>query len=42
MFAKGFEDLEIWKMAREIVKDVYLDFSACRESVQKSVSKLEK
>jgi four helix bundle protein len=31
MFAKSFEDLEIWKMAREIVKDVYLDFSACRD-----------
>jgi len=30
MFAKSFEDLEIWRMAREIVKDVYLDFSACR------------
>lgn len=31
MFAKGFEDLEIWKMTREIVKDVYLDFSTCRD-----------
>lgn len=31
MFAKGFEDLEIWKMAREIVKDVYLDFSTRRD-----------
>jgi len=31
MFAMGFEDLEIWKMAREIVKDVYLDFGSCRD-----------
>ena len=31
MFAKSFEDLEIWKIAREIVKDAYLDFSACRD-----------
>lgn len=26
MLAKKFEDLEIWKLSREIVKDVYSDF----------------
>jgi four helix bundle protein len=31
MFAKSFEDLEIWTMAREIVRDVYKDFAACRD-----------
>ena len=27
MLAKRFEELEIWKLAREIVKDVYIDFA---------------
>ena len=31
MLAKSFEDLEIWKMAREIVKDIYQDFSSCKD-----------
>lgn len=31
MLAKSFEDLEIWKMAREIVKDIYRDFSSCKD-----------
>lgn len=31
MLAKGFEDLDIWKLAREIVKDVYADFITCRD-----------
>lgn len=31
MFAKGFKYLEIWNMAREIVRDVYKDFAACRD-----------
>ena len=28
---KNFEDLEIWKMARELVNLVYLDFRNCRD-----------
>lgn len=31
MLAKSFEDLEIWKMAREIVRDIYSDFSSCKD-----------
>jgi four helix bundle protein len=31
MLAKSFEDLEIWKMAREIVRDIYKDFSSCKD-----------
>lgn len=27
MIAKNFEELEIWKKAREIVKNIHLDFS---------------
>lgn len=25
--AKSFEELEMWKLAREIVKDIYKDFA---------------
>ena len=28
---KNFEDLEIWKMARELVNLIYLDLSKCRD-----------
>jgi len=28
---KDFEDLEIWKMARELVNWIYLDFNCCRD-----------
>lgn len=31
MLAKSFEDLEIWKIAREIVGNVYADFSSCKD-----------
>ena len=28
---KNFEDLEIWKQSRELVKMVYLDFKDCKD-----------
>ncbi|HOP00059.1 MAG TPA: four helix bundle protein [Bacteroidales bacterium] len=28
---KNFEDLAVWKMARELVNQVYKDFRACRD-----------
>jgi four helix bundle protein len=28
---KNFEDLEVWKMARELVRMVYTDFTRCRD-----------
>jgi four helix bundle protein len=28
---KDFEDLEIWKMARELVNCIYSDFNSCRD-----------
>jgi four helix bundle protein len=28
---KNFEDLEIWKMARELVNLIYFDFRDCRD-----------
>ncbi len=28
---KNFEDLEIWKMSRELVNIVYMDFRECRD-----------
>lgn len=31
MLAKSFEELDVWKMAREIVRDIYKDFSSCRD-----------
>jgi four helix bundle protein len=33
---KNFEDLEIWNMARELVKQVYSDFSRCKDLVFKN------
>lgn len=31
MLVTRFEDLEIWKLAREIVKDIYSDFKEIRD-----------
>ncbi len=31
MIAKNFEELEIWKKAREIVKNIHLDFADTRD-----------
>ena len=28
---KSFEDLEIWKLSRELVKSIYLDFRDCKD-----------
>lgn len=28
---KSFEDLEIWKLSRELVKMIYLDFKVCKD-----------
>ena len=28
---KDFEDLEIWRMARELVNLIYSDFKSCRD-----------
>ena len=28
---KSFEDLEIWKLSRELVKIVYMDFKNCKD-----------
>ncbi|MGB8491560.1 MAG: four helix bundle protein [Bacteroidales bacterium] len=28
---KNFEELAVWKMAREIVNQIYFDFKACRD-----------
>jgi four helix bundle protein len=31
MLVTRFEDLEIWKLAREIVKDIYCNFVKCKD-----------
>ena len=31
MLVKKFEDLDIWKLGREIVRDVYKDFCNCKD-----------
>ncbi len=28
---KNFEDLAVWKMSREIVNQIYIDFRSCRD-----------
>jgi four helix bundle protein len=28
---KSFEDLEIWKLSRKLVKNIYLDFKNCKD-----------
>ena len=28
---KSFEDLEIWKLSRELVKTIYIDFKNCKD-----------
>ena len=31
MLVTKFEDLEIWKLAREIVRNIYSDFNSCND-----------